>query len=90
MQEGKPPVFLKVDWDKWVDVDEDDEKCECSFHSLSHRTEKKKLCGYQLWTSNQYTFLSAGGDMDFGNFDFSVSNYICMHSSATKISLGVM
>ncbi|KAH7683568.1 HSP20-like chaperones domain-containing protein [Dioscorea alata] len=23
-QEGKPPVFLKVDWDKWVD--EDDEK----------------------------------------------------------------
>lgn len=48
MQEGKPPVFLKVDWDKWVDVDEDDEKCECSFHSLSHRTEKKKLCGYQF------------------------------------------
>lgn len=23
-KEGKPPVFLKVDWDKWVD--EDDEK----------------------------------------------------------------
>ncbi|CAH8254294.1 unnamed protein product [Arabidopsis lyrata] len=22
-QEGKPPVFLKVDWDKWVDEDED-------------------------------------------------------------------
>ncbi|PSS00023.1 HSP20-like chaperone protein [Actinidia chinensis var. chinensis] len=21
-QEGKPPVFLKVDWDKWVDEDE--------------------------------------------------------------------
>lgn len=22
-QEGKPPVYLKVDWDKWVDEDED-------------------------------------------------------------------
>lgn len=21
-QEGKPPIFLKVDWDKWVDEDE--------------------------------------------------------------------
>lgn len=27
-QEGKPPVFLKVDWDKWVDEDEQDEPCE--------------------------------------------------------------
>ncbi|KAL7127828.1 hypothetical protein ABFS83_14G277200 [Erythranthe nasuta] len=25
-QGGKPPVFLKVDWDKWVDEDEQDEK----------------------------------------------------------------
>ncbi|KNA20957.1 hypothetical protein SOVF_047610 isoform B [Spinacia oleracea] len=25
-QQGKPPVFLKVDWDKWVDEDEEDEK----------------------------------------------------------------
>ncbi|WKA10848.1 hypothetical protein VitviT2T_028402 [Vitis vinifera] len=24
-QEGKPPVFLKVDWDKWVDEDEEPE-----------------------------------------------------------------
>ncbi|XP_058096588.1 co-chaperone protein p23-1-like [Magnolia sinica] len=24
-QEGKPPVFLKVDWDKWVDEDEEQE-----------------------------------------------------------------
>ncbi|XP_062024712.1 co-chaperone protein p23-1-like [Rosa rugosa] len=23
-QEGKPPVFLKVDWDKWVDEDEEE------------------------------------------------------------------
>ncbi|GFP79010.1 uncharacterized protein osi_027940, partial [Phtheirospermum japonicum] len=28
-QEGKPPVFLKVDWDKWVDEDEQDENREC-------------------------------------------------------------
>lgn len=25
-QEGKPPVFLKVDWDKWVDEDEEQDK----------------------------------------------------------------
>ncbi|GKU90787.1 hypothetical protein SLEP1_g4740 [Rubroshorea leprosula] len=24
-QEGRPPVFLKVDWDKWVDEDEEHE-----------------------------------------------------------------
>ncbi|XP_011074127.1 uncharacterized protein OsI_027940-like [Sesamum indicum] len=41
-QEGKPPVFLKVDWDKWVDEDEQDEK--------------------------------SGGNMDFGDFDFSKLN----------------
>ncbi|XP_023645533.1 uncharacterized protein OsI_027940 isoform X2 [Capsella rubella] len=23
-QEGKPPVYLKVDWDKWVDEDDED------------------------------------------------------------------
>ncbi|KAK4387788.1 Co-chaperone protein p23-1 [Sesamum angolense] len=39
---GKPPVFVKVDWDKWVDEDEQDEK--------------------------------SGGDMDFGDFDFSKLN----------------
>lgn len=25
-REGKPPAFLKVDWDKWVDEDEENEK----------------------------------------------------------------
>lgn len=25
-QEGKTPVFVKVDWDRWVDEDEQDEK----------------------------------------------------------------
>ncbi|CAO2836922.1 unnamed protein product [Amaranthus hypochondriacus] len=24
-QDGKPPVFIKVDWDKWVDEDEENE-----------------------------------------------------------------
>lgn len=24
-KEGKPPVFLKVDWDKWQDEDDEDE-----------------------------------------------------------------
>lgn len=39
-QEGKPPLFLKADWDKWVDEDEQDEKrnyCEtvvCVFKLL--------------------------------------------------------
>ncbi|KAK9271085.1 hypothetical protein L1049_026674 [Liquidambar formosana] len=27
-QEGKPPVFIKVDWDKWVDEDEEEDKHE--------------------------------------------------------------
>lgn len=29
-QGGKPPVFLKVDWNKWIDEDEEgDDKGEC-------------------------------------------------------------
>ncbi|KAL6537856.1 hypothetical protein OROMI_025402 [Orobanche minor] len=51
-QEGKPPVFLKVDWDKWVDEDEQDEK--------------------------------SGGDMEFGDFDFSVK---AEHGWAPKSSM---
>jgi cytosolic prostaglandin-E synthase len=31
-KEGKPPVFLKVDWDKWQD--EDDEDIGCKSFSL--------------------------------------------------------
>jgi prostaglandin-E synthase len=26
-KEGKPPVFLKVDWDKWQDEDDEDIGC---------------------------------------------------------------
>lgn len=25
-KEGKPPLFLKVDWNKWIDEDEQDEQ----------------------------------------------------------------
>ncbi len=28
-QGGKAPVFLKVDWDKWVDEDEEEEDNKC-------------------------------------------------------------
>lgn len=34
-QEGKPPVFLKVDWDKWVDEDEEEPENKCVLYSLS-------------------------------------------------------
>ncbi|KAJ7982440.1 HSP20-like chaperones superfamily protein [Quillaja saponaria] len=30
-QEGKPPVFLKVDWDKWVDEEDENEMAEMDF-----------------------------------------------------------
>ncbi|RWR75904.1 putative HSP90 co-chaperone [Cinnamomum micranthum f. kanehirae] len=33
-QEGKPPVFLKVDWDKWVDEDEEEEKPGMDFDDM--------------------------------------------------------
>ncbi|RAL40653.1 hypothetical protein DM860_006723 [Cuscuta australis] len=34
-QEGKAPSYLKVDWDKWVDEDEQDEKRKLTKTSLS-------------------------------------------------------
>lgn len=30
-QEGKSPIFLKVDWDKWVDEDEEEDKSDAGF-----------------------------------------------------------
>ncbi|PIA34587.1 hypothetical protein AQUCO_03700108v1 [Aquilegia coerulea] len=33
-QEGKPPVFLKVDWDKWVDEDEENEDARMAFDDM--------------------------------------------------------
>ncbi|KAI3868138.1 hypothetical protein MKX03_035354 [Papaver bracteatum] len=33
-QEGKPPVFLKVDWDKWIDEDDEKEKTDMDFNDL--------------------------------------------------------
>ncbi|KAL2942941.1 Co-chaperone protein p23-1 [Bienertia sinuspersici] len=33
-QEGKPPAFLKVDWDKWVDEDEEDADKQFDFDGM--------------------------------------------------------
>ncbi|XP_057980960.1 co-chaperone protein p23-1-like isoform X2 [Malania oleifera] len=33
-QEGKPPVFLKVDWDKWVDEEDENEKAGMDFDDM--------------------------------------------------------
>nr|XP_027092807.1 co-chaperone protein p23-1-like isoform X1 [Coffea arabica] len=60
-QSGKPPIFLKVDWDKWVDEDEQDEK--------------------------------VGSDMDFGDFDFSVSiklEYVMSDSSIVFLDINLL
>lgn len=34
-QEGKPPVFLKVDWDKWVEEDDENGKVLLLFCGFS-------------------------------------------------------
>lgn len=33
-QAGKPPVFLKVDWDKWIDEDEEGKDNKREFNNL--------------------------------------------------------
>ncbi|XP_028782416.1 co-chaperone protein p23-1-like isoform X2 [Neltuma alba] len=33
-QEGKPPVFVKVDWDKWVDEEEENERAGMDFDDM--------------------------------------------------------
>ncbi|KAK9122556.1 hypothetical protein Sjap_012158 [Stephania japonica] len=33
-QEGKPPVFVKFDWDKWVDEDEENENAGMDFDDM--------------------------------------------------------
>lgn len=67
-QEGKPPVFLKVDWDKWVDEDEEDEQSK--FYALFY-----SIFSYQLCTKYASVFwFSAGADIDMGDIDFSVSD----------------
>ncbi|XP_054795876.1 co-chaperone protein p23-1-like isoform X2 [Prosopis cineraria] len=32
--EGKPPVFVKVDWDKWVDEEEENERAGMDFDDM--------------------------------------------------------
>ncbi|KAI3983007.1 hypothetical protein MKX01_034744 [Papaver californicum] len=53
-QEGKPLVFLKVDWDKWVDEDDEEEKTDMDFNDmdfpkgLKKKKKKKKTKGKGL------------------------------------------
>ncbi|XP_057980959.1 co-chaperone protein p23-1-like isoform X1 [Malania oleifera] len=41
-QEGKPPVFLKVDWDKWVDEEDENEKAGMDFDDMDFSTGPKQ------------------------------------------------
>ncbi|XP_058107525.1 co-chaperone protein p23-1-like isoform X2 [Magnolia sinica] len=41
-QEGKPPVFLKVDWDKWVDEEDENEKAGMDFDDMDFSKGKKE------------------------------------------------
>ncbi|KAG1338275.1 putative co-chaperone protein p23-1 [Cocos nucifera] len=39
--EGKPPAFLKVDWDKWIDEEDENEKAKDDM-DFSKKSKKKK------------------------------------------------
>ncbi|KAG8643160.1 co-chaperone protein p23-1 isoform X2 [Manihot esculenta] len=40
-QEGKPPVFLKVDWDKWVEEDDENDAGRLDFDGMDFSKEQK-------------------------------------------------
>lgn len=70
-QEGKPPVFLKVDWDKWVDEEEENGKhCDCELVIIY-------CCLCYMWFSIMMLFLkiTERAGMDFDDMDFSVSGF---------------
>lgn len=48
--EGKPPPYLKVDWDKWVDEDEEDEA-------------KNNPDNFDLGSMGDFSGFNPGGDM---------------------------
>ncbi|MCO5600805.1 hypothetical protein L7F22_054921 [Adiantum nelumboides] len=48
--EGKPPPYLKVDWDKWVDEDEEDET-------------KNDFNNFDLGSMGDFSGFNPGGDM---------------------------
>eukprot|EP00250_Pteridium_aquilinum_P000968 c11149_g1_i1 orf=100-582(+) len=48
--EGKPPPYLKVDWDKWVDEDEEDEA-------------KNDFDNFDLGSMGDFSGFNPGGDM---------------------------
>ncbi|XP_054795878.1 co-chaperone protein p23-1-like isoform X4 [Prosopis cineraria] len=49
--EGKPPVFVKVDWDKWVDEEEENERAGMDFDDMdfSMKSKRKKRMGRKRW-----------------------------------------
>ncbi|KAK6940088.1 CS domain, partial [Dillenia turbinata] len=55
-QEGKPPVFLKVDWDKWADEDEEPEETSGAKMDFGDIDFSKLNMG-------------GGGDFDYGGAD---------------------
>ncbi|GLT88666.1 hypothetical protein SLE2022_066820 [Rubroshorea leprosula] len=49
-QEGKPPVFVKVDWDKWVDEEDENERSGMDFDNMDFSKQsnpKKRKTGKQ-------------------------------------------
>ncbi|GJS18130.1 HSP20-like chaperone [Tanacetum coccineum] len=61
-QEGKTPAFVKVDWDKWVDEDEQEEKADMDFDDIDFSLDSnarlevdqdKSLGNLVLWPANR-------------------------------------
>ena len=71
--EGKPPLYLKVDWDKWVDEDEEDtegSKCKCHFCDQYELNIILILLDY-LWCGMRFLHSMVGHVYAVDNFDFT-------------------
>ncbi|CAN6543748.1 unnamed protein product [Malus baccata var. baccata] len=78
-QQGRAPIFLKVDWDKWVDEDEEPEEVKgdeggpggfgnnMDFGGLGNNMDFGGL-------GNNMNFGGLGNNMNFGDFDLSKLN----------------
>ncbi|WRX31328.1 CS domain - like 8 [Theobroma cacao] len=78
-QEGKPPVFLKVDWDKWVDEDEEDQDSKRKSYFLDalyffFHCHIFMVKGFLFSLTYWGFLLPVAPDMDYGDFDFSKLN----------------
>ncbi|CAI0421417.1 unnamed protein product [Linum tenue] len=77
-QEGKTPAFLKADWDKWVDEDEENGKPNwyldlepfMFFFNLLDFILLMSSCSFEC---SEVVGGGAPGGMDFDGMDFSVS-----------------